>query len=145
MEPNSSRWLIRMLRVIGLLDLIAVVAVVSPRSWIVASHQALGMGPFPSEPIAGYLARCTSIWYASYGLLLWFISCDVRRYSPLITFLACAMLVQGFVIIAIDINEEMPSWWTWLEGPCCSGLGACLLALQRSSGVESRSTNDRVN
>lgn len=139
MEPRSSRWLIWMLRAIGFFDLIALAAVFSPRSWIETSHQMLGMGTFPAEPIAGYLARCTSIWYASYGLLLWFISCDVRRYSALITFLACAMLAQGFVIVWIDLGEGMPIWWTCLEGPCCSGLGACLLALQRSSSRETES------
>ena len=131
--PNRSRWLIWMLRAIGLFDLIALFAVLSPRSWISASHQALGMGSFPHEPIAGYLARCTSIWYASYGILLWFISYDIRRYSPLITFLAGAMFVQGFVIISIDILEAMPQWWILLEGPCCSALGASLLLLQRAT------------
>jgi hypothetical protein len=70
------------------------------------------------------------VWYASYGLLLWFISCDVERYARLIAFLACAMVGQGIVIIGIDVAEGMPDWWTALEGPCCSGMGVLLLTLR---------------
>lgn len=119
-----------MLRTIGTLDLIALTAVFSSRNWIASSHEMLGMGLFPDAAIAGYLARCTSIWYASYGLLLWFVSCDTEKYSQLITGLACVMFVQGFAVTGIDTVEGMPGWWIALEGPCCSGLGAGLLLLQ---------------
>lgn len=122
-----------MLRAIGLVDLLALLAVLSPRSWIASSHELLGLGTFPTEPIAGYLARCTSIWYASYGLLLWFVSCDIQKYSLLITCLAWTMFVQGFIVVGIDIAEGMPDWWITFEGPCCSGLGASLLLLQRTT------------
>jgi hypothetical protein len=119
-----------MLRALGTLDLAALIAVFSSRAWIADSHQRLGLGTFPIEPIAGYLARCTSIWYGSYGMLLWFVSCDVEKYLKLITCIACTMLVQGFVVVGIDVAERMPGWWIALEGPCCSGLGASLLLLQ---------------
>ena len=132
-EHHRSRWLVVMLRLIGVLDMIALLAVMAPRDWIAASHQWLGLGDFPEQPIAGYLARCTSIWYASYGLLLWFVSFDIQKYSLLITCLACAMFVQGFIVVGIDLAEGMPFWWITLEGPCCSALGAILLALQRRS------------
>lgn len=120
-----------LLRTIGLLDLIALLAVFSPKDWMARCHAWLGLGPFPVEPIAGYLARCTSVWYASYGLLLWFVSCDVQKYSTLITCMACSMLIQGAIVMGIDIAEGMPGWWIAAEGPCCSTLGACLLLLQR--------------
>ena len=126
---NRDRWLKWMLRAIGALDFIAICAVVAPRDWIASSHQWLGLGEFPNEPIAGYLARCTSVWYASYGMLLWFISCDVQKYSFLITCLAWTLFAQGLIVIGIDIAEGMPIWWTAFEGPCCSGLGAILLLL----------------
>lgn len=119
-----------MLRTIGLLDLLALTAVFSSRAWIAGSHEWLGMGSFPDAPIASYLARCTSIWYASYGLLLWFVSCDTEKYSQLITCLGCIMFLQGFAVMGIDVAEGMPGWWIALEGPCCSGLGAGLLLLQ---------------
>lgn len=119
-----------MLRTIGCLDLLALIAVFSSREWMAGVHQFLGLGTIPSGPIVGYLARCTSIWYASYGLLLWFVSYDVEKYSLLITGLAATMFVQGFIVVGIDIAEGMPGWWTGLEGPCCTGLGASLLLLQ---------------
>ena len=128
---NRNRFLVVMLRAMGLLDLFALLAVIAPRTWISASHQWLGMGDFPNEPIAGYLARSTSIWYAAYGLLLWFVSTDVGRYSPLIRCLAWMMIAQGIVIIGVDVAEKMPTWWTALEGPCSAGLGIGLLMLHR--------------
>jgi hypothetical protein len=121
-----------MLRLIGLLDLVALAAVLAPRQWIAYSHSLLGMGDFPNQPIVGYLARSTSFWYASYGLLLWFVSCDVEKYSLLIKCLAWAMFIQGFIVVGIDIAEGMPGWWIAFEGPCCSGLGGSLLLLQRA-------------
>jgi hypothetical protein len=128
-----------MLRATGLLDLLALVAVIAPRTWITDIHRTLGMGDFPIEPIAGYLARSTSIWYASYGLLLWFVSYDVGKYAQLITCLAWIMVIQGLLIFRIDMIEGMPGWWTALEGPCSSGLGISLLLLQRSL----KATNDQ--
>lgn len=140
--PNRRRLLTWMLRTIGLLDLIALVAVFSSRAWIASIHQSLGLGTFPDEPIVGYLARCTSIWYASYGMLLWFVSFDIEKYSRLITCLAVTMFVQGFIVIGIDVAERMPDWWIALEGPCCSGLGASLLLMQWAASNGTESTAD---
>ena len=42
------------------------------------------------------------------------------------------MVVQGLVVVGIYLAEGMPGWWTTLEGPCCVGLGASLLIVQRS-------------
>lgn len=134
---NRGRVLIGMLRAIGLLDMVAVLAVVSPRAWIGRIHLSLGMGALPAEPIVGYLARCTSIWYVTYGLLLWVISFDIERYAFLITCVAVTMFVQGLIMVGIDLAEGMPWWWVALEGPCCSGLGAMLLILNRSAAKQS--------
>ncbi len=123
--------LVVLLRLLGLLDFCALAAVLAPRAWIAASHEWLGLGGFPTGPLVEYLARCTSVWYASYGLLLWFISHDVERYARLISCLSCVLVVQGIVIVGIDLTAGMPGWWTAFEGPCCSGLGAILLMLQR--------------
>lgn len=127
-----ARALVVLLRGLGLLDICAFAAVVAPRTWITASHEWLGLGTFPTGPLVEYLARCTSVWYVSYGLLLWFVSCDIERYQRLIRFLSCVLIVQGLVIVGIDLAAGMPGWWTAVEGPCCSGLGAILLALTAS-------------
>jgi hypothetical protein len=128
---DRNQFLVWMLRVMGGFDLLAFVAAIAPRSWISQSHQMLGMGDFPIEPIAGYLARSTSIWYATYGMFLWFVSFDVEKYSLLITCLAWIMIGQGLMILSVDLAEGMPGWWTALEGPCSSGLGLGVLVLQR--------------
>lgn len=140
MQSDRGRWLILLLRTIGLIDAAALIAVLAPRSWIAANHEWLGLGSFPEQPIAGYLARCTSIWYVSYGLLLWFVSFDTRKYAQLITLLACTMLIQGLVIIGIDVSEGMPLWWCLLEGPCCSVLGGLLMIVQRYAATEAGAT-----
>ena len=142
---QRTRGLVVLLRLLGLLDFCALAAVVAPHAWIAASHEWLGLGPFPVQPIVEYLARCTSVWYASYGLLLWFISCDVERYARLILFLSCVLIVQGIVIVGIDLAAGMPGWWTTFEGPCCSGLGAILLILQgKESGVRNQESDKNV-
>ena len=47
------------------------------------------LAPFPSDTITHYLARSSSIMYAVHGLLLIFVSFDIKRYMPLIKLLAC--------------------------------------------------------
>ena len=130
---DRSRYLIWMLRLIGMLDLVAIFAVLAPRTWLASINDQLGLGEFPVAPITGYLARCTSFWYVSYGLLLWFVSYDVGKYRALITCLATMLIAQGAIMIGIDLVEGMPIWWTVTEGPCCAGFGIVLLALQRGS------------
>ena len=130
---NRQRHLVWMLRGIGLLDLLAIMAIVAPRTGIAFIHQLLGLGEFPLEPIAGYLARSISIWYVSYGLLLWFVSYDIHHYSLLITCLAWMMMAQGVIVTGVDLAEGMPLWWTGLEGPCSLGLGLGVLSLQHRS------------
>ncbi len=99
------------------------------------THRYLGMGDFPLEPIAGYLARTTSIWFAIYGLLLWYVSFDTQKYAALIRFLATILFVQGFLIAAIDWTEGLPTWWIGMEGLVCSGMGLSLFVLQRDIAI----------
>jgi hypothetical protein len=124
--------LVCLLRGLGLVNFAAVVAVAAPRSWLAGCHERLGLGSFPPVPIAEYLARSTSLWFASFGVLLWFVSCDVRRYAALIAFLGWAMAVQGVVMIGIDWAAGLPGWWIAVEGPACLTLGAVILHLQRA-------------
>lgn len=125
--------LVTLLRGLGLVNFAAVVAVVVPRSWLAMCHETLGLGPFPTAPIAGYLARSTSLWFASFGVLLWFVARDPRYYASLIVFLGWAMLIQGLVVIGIDWTEGMPGWWIAIEGPTCVLLGAAMLYLNNAS------------
>jgi hypothetical protein len=128
--------LVALLRILGLINFAAVVAVVAPSRWIVWCQELLGMGSFPTAPIAGYLARSTSLWFASFGVFLWFVSRDVMRYRSLIAFLGWAMVVQGLFMLGIDCAERMPGWWIVMEGPTCLLLGAAILRLVATVSAE---------
>jgi hypothetical protein len=43
------------------------------------------------------------------------------------------MLVQGGVILAIDVPLALPDWWRYGEGPCFALTGAIVLALWRQA------------
>lgn len=123
--------LVWLLRGLGVVNVAAAGAVLAPRRWLAECHEWIGLGTFPSAPIAGYLARSTSLWFASFGVLLWFVSRDIERYSSLIAFLGWAMMVQGVVVLGIDCAEGLPLWWIAMEGPTCVMLGFGLLLLLR--------------
>ena len=60
--------------------------------------------------IAG-LTRSISALYAFHGALLLFKAGDVRRYLPLVRFLAVAGAVFGAVMLGIDFSVGMPLPW----------------------------------
>ena len=131
-ESNSMRPLVLVLRGIGCLDLLALLAVVMPEHWMDIGHHWTGLGTLPREPIVGYLARSTSALYALHGAMVVFISFDVSRYERLIRFMAWAALVHGAVILGIDLAQQMPAIWLYGEGPSFAATGLVVLALQRS-------------
>jgi hypothetical protein len=124
------------LRVLGCIDVLAFFAVLMPESWMAAVHQGLGMGELPHAPLVGYMTRSASLVYALHGAMILFVSYDVPRYRPLIRFLAWAAVIHGLLLVTIDVFEQMPLWWTLLEGPvyCLVGVAALRL-LQESAGV----------
>ncbi|MDP1797110.1 MAG: hypothetical protein Q8K78_06500 [Planctomycetaceae bacterium] len=127
----SYRGLTWLLRAIGILDLLAFVAVVMPRSLMVAVHAQLHIGVLPSEPIVGYLARTASMFYGFCGVLLLYLATDVVRHRDIIRFLAVCGIVAGCLVLAIDLGEGMPLWWILFEGPCCGMLAAMVWWMAR--------------
>ncbi len=121
-----------LLRAIGLLDLLAFVAVVMPRSLMAAVHEQLHLGTLPTDPIVGYLARTASMFYGFSGVLLLFLSNDVVRYREVIRFLALCGIIAGGLVLTIDLIEGLPLWWILLEGPCCAILAALVWWQSRS-------------
>ena len=124
-------FLIILLRVIGTAALTAVVAVVMPYSWMDAIHWSLGLGPMPSEPIVGYLARSTSAFYAIFGGLLWLISFDIRRHRQVLCYLGAATFVFGSALLVIDFVEGLPLHWALFEGPFNAAFGAYFFVVAR--------------
>ena len=109
--------------------LTALGAVVMPYSWMNAIHQHTGLGELPHVPIVGYLTRSVSAFYALHGALLVFVAGDVRRYLPVVSFLAVAGAVFGAVMLGIDCAVGIPLRWTIAEGPFVVALSAVILWL----------------
>jgi hypothetical protein len=128
-ESKSARWLALVLRGMGCLDMLALLAVIMPRVWLDLAHRAAGLGALPEGPIVGYLARSASVLYALHGAIVVFISFDVARYERLIRFMGLAALVHGVIILGIDLAEQMPPLWRFAEGPAFSATGAIVLWL----------------
>ena len=128
---GQDRFLRLFLRIMGTASLLAVVAVVMPYAWMDAIHEWLGMGRLPSDPIVGYLARSTSAFYALLGGLFWVVSFDPQRHRPALQYLGVAILVLGAALLAIDLLEGMPVFWSLCEGPLDMAFGAVILWLSR--------------
>ena len=125
------------LRILGCLDLVALLAVVAPTAWLAAAHRGAGLGDWPDAPIAGYLARSASAMYALHGAIVLFISFDIPRYERLIRFMAFAALVHGTGMLVVDQIQGMPSFWRWGEGPIFALTGVLVLGLQRRNKNQS--------
>jgi hypothetical protein len=123
---NPERWLKLLLFLFGLPAAMAVLPFVMPFSWMAAIHEWLGMGVLPHKPIVDYLARYASGFSAFYGFLLLWLMTDVRRYAPIITLQAVAILLISTLGAIFAWRAGMPSWWIladvlscWL---CCGAM-----------------------
>ncbi|MDA0833205.1 MAG: hypothetical protein O2955_11675 [Planctomycetota bacterium] len=121
----------RVLRILGVIDLLALIAVFMSRAQMASLHDWSGLESFPEGTVVGYLARSASLMYALHGALILYLSTDVVRYAAVIRFLGFAALVHGAAVFAIDMIEAMPMWWRWVEGPCFATTGLIVLLMQR--------------
>jgi hypothetical protein len=126
---RTERTLVWLLRLSGVVILTALGAVVMPFEWMNVIHRQMGMGDMPQVPIVGYLTRSISALYALHGALLIFVASDVRRYLPIVRFLAVAGVVFGVVMLGIDCTVGMPLPWAVGEGTCVIILSAVILCL----------------
>ncbi len=130
-NSKSEQYLAVLLRAVGCLDLLALIAVVMPRHWMEVAHKFVGLGVIPEGPIVGYLARSASALYALHGAIVLFMSFDVAHYARLIRFMAMAAFVHGAIILGIDLAEGLPALWRYGEGPAFAATGVAVLWLQR--------------
>jgi hypothetical protein len=114
---RSEKALVVLLRVAGVGLLTALIPAVMPFAWIKDTHRLLGMGELPEGPIIGHLTGSLSAMYALRGALVFFVSLDVRRYLPVVKFLAVLGIVFGAGMLVLDIKVAMPPRWTGCEGP----------------------------
>jgi len=126
---RCERTLKTLLRVYGAVAGLAIFAVFMPRVWMVAAHEAIGLGKFPDGAIMEYLARSVSALYAFHGGLLWLLAGDVRRYAAIIAYVAVVGVAFSLFILALDASLGLPVWWVLGEGPCVLVISIVILAL----------------
>lgn len=124
-------WLAFYLRLVGVILLLAFVAVVMPFEWMAAAHRQMGMGELTETPLVNYLTRSLSALYAMLGLFMFALAKDIRRYAPFISFLGIAYLGFGLFMVLLDSFSGMPLWWVLLEGPTVMVSGTIILFLHR--------------
>ena len=117
------------LRVAGVSEILAFIAVVMPRSWMEISHAWLGLGEMPGGPIIMFMIRQASYTYGIHGLSLCVLASNVKRFQPLIVFNGFAFLLAGPVFFMIDYTYGLPGWWTFIDSFGCASFGLALLLL----------------
>ncbi len=114
---TKKKILVVLLRLSGLLLLTAIFAVFLPYEVMAEIHEWLGLGNFPRLPILDYLARSVSLFYATHGVILLYISFDLDRYLNFLKLFCYIGFAFGIVLFIVDINAPLPPTWTFSEGP----------------------------
>ena len=99
-----------LLRILGGICVLAIVPLFAPRIWLDAGHRVLGLGAFPSAPIAEYLARSVSSLCTFYGGLLLLLASDVRRFIRVIQYQAVAIMILSAVGIFAGVRAGIPAY-----------------------------------
>jgi hypothetical protein len=121
-----------LLRVVGLSEMLAFLAVAMPRPWMEASHAWLGLGEMPGGPVIMFMIRQASYAYGMHGISLWVLASDVDRFRPLIILNGISFLLAAPVFFLIDYTSGIPYWWTAVDTLSCGFFGASLLWLSRT-------------
>ncbi|MCI0691761.1 hypothetical protein L0337_07090 [candidate division KSB1 bacterium] len=129
---NAEQLLKFLLRLIGTFSLFALIFVFAPYAWMDQIHAQLGMGPLPSQPVVGYLARSTSAFYALLGGLFLMLSFDPKRHRAVLIHLSYSVIALGVILLFVDWLERMPLFWKLWEGPFVIIFGVVMLSLSRA-------------
>jgi hypothetical protein len=125
-RQRAQAWL---LRLAGVVEILAFMAVVMPQSWMETAHLWLEMGQMPDGPIVLFMIRQASYAYGMHGISLWILASDVERFRPLIIFNGISFLLAALVFFLIDYSAGMPMWWTLGDTMSCLFFGGALLLL----------------
>lgn len=130
-EVKAPAVLAVVLRICGIFMVLAFLAVFLPYDWMNQINGWLGLGTLPDLPIVDYLTRSLSAFYGMYGVLIVYLSRDVRRYLGVIGLLAWLGMVFACLVFGIDLLGGMPRYWAWSEGPFVFLVSAWTLWLVR--------------
>jgi len=109
-------WLQRFIFFVALVQGSALLAVVMPREWMDVASGFLRVDPLGDSPLAGYLARLASALYALHGSTLGIVAWYLPQSLCMVKPIGIATIVFGLLMYWIDLGEEMPVYWTVLEG-----------------------------
>lgn len=138
MVNRYDKWLRWVLVLTGIVMLLALPAVVMPKTWMAALHQKLEMGDFPEQPIAEHLARWTSALYALLGALTLLFATDLAKYRQAITGIALGIPAVSCLLFIMDNQSGLPVIHLLADLISAVSFGAAVLVLQRLS----RKTSD---
>ena len=113
----------------GVVTMSALPAVFMPREWMDHFHHEMGLGSFPAGPLAEYLARSLSFFYAAFGLATLITASDPYRYRTMVFAWGWFATVFGATVWWISHVSGMPPMWTWGEGPLLIPAGLLVLTL----------------
>jgi hypothetical protein len=112
--------LVLILRTAGIVCVLALVPLLMPRAGIVTTHELLGLGAFPEQPIAEYLARATSGLYAIFGGLLLLFATAPRRYAGAIAYQSVTILGLSLCGVWFGTAAGLPLLWLGLDAAACA-------------------------
>lgn len=116
----------------------AVVPMLMPTSWMVATNDWLGLDPFPDTPLTQYLTRSLSAVYALLGALVLYLARRLDRYLELVEVMGWLTVLLGVYLTGLDFTVGMPAAWSWGEGPPTIVMGLLFVWLARRAGSETR-------
>jgi len=128
-------WLVFVLRATAVLFLLALVGATLPESWMKAVYEWGELGPWPGGALLVYLARAVSILYGFYGLLTLYLSFDVRRYLPLIRFMAIVGFPFAPVMFVVIWAAGLPTVWAVSEPTSIVVISALWYVASRPAGL----------
>jgi len=126
---RAQKSLAFLLRCSAVMLFMALAPLFFPHSWLASINRDLGLGELPDTAIIGYLTRSLAALYALHGVLVLYVSLDVRRYLPLIFCLAVLGVIFGAFLVFLDISVGMPRMWIIGEGPFIIIFGAMIFGL----------------
>lgn len=129
---NAERVLVWILRFAGIVCLLGVVGLFMPASAMADVHQSAGLGIFPEEPIAVYLARATSALCGLFGGLMIFLSRDVKRYRSVIAFQAIGLIAVSGALAVASIGSGRLFYFLLADTAACWAYSIPVLWLVRS-------------
>jgi len=129
MRSVHEKLLVWLLRLFGVVTMLAIFAVFLPVEWMARTHAWLGLGEYPDVPLTDYLTRSLSAMYAIHAGMLLVVATDVRRYRAIVVYFGWLLIGCGVLFVGIDLHAGMPHWWTWAEGPPVFVSGIAVLYL----------------